>query len=58
MFKSQLFLLAVYLISLSLYFLMNNMEIIIVLRMSWMVQWVKNPPASAGDTGDKGSIPG
>ena len=23
-----------------------------------MVQWVKNPPASAGDTGDKGSIPG
>ena len=32
--------------------------IIIVLRMSWMAQWIKNPPANAGDTGDKGSSPG
>ena len=23
-----------------------------------MAQWVKNPPANAGDTGDAGSIPG
>ena len=23
-----------------------------------MAQWVKNPPANAGDTGDMGSIPG
>ena len=23
-----------------------------------MAQWVKNPPAKAGDTGDVGSVPG
>ena len=25
--------------------------------ISLMAQWVKNPPANAGDTGDAGSIP-